>query len=236
VSNHRSRDKIAPFYLVNNMKITFKYDLEKEYTNLWCGLGSLNRPDELPKLAQEIVDLGIELHDKEKIMKFFNDKMEAKNIDIKQKLRELKSGWLSIAGEAENRLKKLFNTDIDLGDVTAYLTVSRRCGYNPKERLFFVSVNRDEPNSTIIHEILHFYTHNLYEQKFLDAGLSYEDFNDYKEALTFILNTDFHDLLGGEIDKGYEKQKDLRIWLENKWPSCKNIGELTKMAMEKLSH
>lgn len=215
------------------MKLTFKYELEKEYTNLKCGLGSLNHPGELPKMAQNILDQGIRLDDEPKVLKFFEQKMTKKDVEVPEKLKELEASWLKIADEAEKRFKKLFATDLDLGDCIAYLTVSMCCGYNWHERFFFVSVDRAHPEKTMIHELLHFYTHILYEKSFLDAGLPYENFNDFKEALTFLLNTDFSDLLGGDLDTGYEKQKDLRVFMEKEWETCENVGELVSIMIEK---
>ena len=213
------------------MKIVFKYNLGKEYDNLRCGIGSLNHPGELPEMAQKILKQGIKLDDKDAVLAFFNRQMKKENINIGDKLADLGKEWDPIAMEVEKRLKKLFNTSLELGEVTAYLTVSMMCGYNTKKNYFFISLRRIHPNKTIVHEILHFYTHALYEKQFEDLGLPFEDFNDYKEALTFLLKTNFSDLLQGDLEDGYEKQEKLRTFLKSKWPHCKNINELTNVTL-----
>ncbi|MCX6808161.1 MAG: hypothetical protein NTW50_00645 [Candidatus Berkelbacteria bacterium] len=215
------------------MKLDFKYDLEKEFTNLWCGKGSLNHSGaKSTEIEQEMIDQGIDLEDKPAVLGFFDHKMKSSGINIETKIESLSKEWQKISVEAETRFKKLFNTDHDLGEVSAYLTFAKRCGYNTDQRFFFVSVNRNHPNNTAIHELLHFYTHLLYEKRFKDQGLPYQDFNDFKEALTFLINTDFQDLLD-DVDLGYDKQRELRKFLQEKWPSCENVEDLAHIMIEK---
>jgi len=215
------------------MKIVFKYDLEKEYNNLLCTMGSLNRPGETPQLVKEIIDQGIKIDDKANVLDFFDQEMKRLETNIEVKINNLTKNWDLISAEVENRLKKLFNTDLDLGEITAYLTISMMCGYNTEKRYFFISVSREFPNKTIVHELLHFYTHILYEEKFADLGLSYEKFNDYKEALTFLLQTNFSDLLEGDLEDGYKKQEEIRSFLKSTWPECEDVEELTEMVVKK---
>lgn len=214
------------------MEIFFKYDLEKEYDNLLCTMGSLNNPDEFPPLAQKVLDMGIKIEDKSSVLHFFENEMENKKIKLKDKINQLTKGWNSIASEVEKRLKELFNTDLDLDNITSYLTISMMCGYNTEKKYFFISVDRVHPNKTIVHELLHFYTHALYEKRFEDLGLSFENFNDYKEGLTFLLQTNFSDILEGDLEDGYKKQEAIRSFLKSKWPSCKNINELTGITVQ----
>lgn len=213
------------------MKIFFKYDLEKEYDNLKCTIGSLNNPGQLPPLAKELLDLGIKFDDKAKVLQFFDDEMKNKEVSVSGKISELTNGWDLIASEVEIRLKRLFDTDLDLGNITSYLTISMMCGYNIENKYFFISVDRIHPNKTIVHELLHFYTHILYEKRFEDLKLTYENFNDYKEGLTFLLQTKFNDILEGDLEDGYEKQATIRSFLKSKWPTCKNINELTDITV-----
>lgn len=214
------------------MKINFKYDLNKEYDNLQCITGSLNHPGELPYLTQEILKQGIKINDKPKILNFFDTEMKKKKINIGDKLKELSSGWEPIESEVENRLNNLFVTNLDLGNITSYLTISMMCGYSTHDKYFFISVDRVHPNKTIVHELLHFYTHALYENNLKDFGLSNENFNDYKEGLTFLLQTNFNDILEGDLEDGYKKQEEIRSFLKSKWPTCKNINDLTNITLK----
>lgn len=223
---------ISYYYIERKIvKISFKYDLAKEYDNLQCTMGSLNHPESLPQLAQEILGQGIKIEDKTSVICFFDDKMKSKKINIQDKINELDKGWNSITSKVDARLNKLFNTDLDLGNITSYLTISMMCGYNIDDKYFFISVDRVHPNKTIVHELLHFYTHALYEKRFENMGLSHEEFNDFKEGLTFLLKTDFNDLLTGNLEDGYPKQERIRAFLKSKWQNCKNINDLANLTL-----
>ena len=87
-------------------------------------------------------------------------------------------------------------------------------------------------NHIILHELLHFYSYQYILPLFKESDLGYEKFNDFKEALTFLLNTNFSDLLNGNHDNGYEKQKELRAYLENNWHKFKNVISLTKFVLK----
>jgi hypothetical protein len=57
-----------------------------------------------------------------------------------------------------------------------------------------------------MHELLHFYTHRKYDS----LGLEGKKFNDIKESLTVLLNTEFADLMSGANDSGYPQHKEMR--------------------------
>jgi len=179
-------------------------------------------------MAQDIVALGINLDDKTRVLEFFNNKMAEKKIGLDKRIGELASDWSIVQSEVAKRLKDLFRTDLDLGNITVYLTVSKRCGYNHEKNFFFVTIDGECPRKTIIHELLHFYTHKLYENDLKSQGVDNTQFNDYKEALTFLVNTNFSDIVSPAKDFGYEKQKELRKYLEHEWRNCRDVGELTE--------
>ncbi|MEI8143385.1 MAG: hypothetical protein WCG48_02075 [Candidatus Berkelbacteria bacterium] len=208
------------------MKLVFKYDLEKEFYNLRCIRGTLNHVwKPVRGIELELTEACPDLDDKKAVLAFFDQKRKKADFDIDEKIKSLTSDWEEISQESEKRFKRLFDTDIDLGDVTAYATFASMFGYNEEESLFFVSLTSNNSNNIIIHELMHFYTHILYEEKFKKAGLSCQRFNDFKEALTFLVNTDFHDLVPN-VDNGYEKQRELRKIMADKWSDCRNVGDL----------
>lgn len=215
------------------MRLIFKYDLNKEWDNLLRGLGSKNHPGELPAIVLEMQKDGIDLKNKNDVLVFFRNKLSENKIDIDREIEQSEFNWTKISKEAEKRFKNIFSTDLDLGDITVYLTLNRRCGYNVDKKYFFVSFLKNNKNATIIHELLHFYTYKLLLKDFIDQGINRNDFNDYKEALTFLMNTNFQDLLEGFEDQGYPKQAKLRKFLILTWPKCKNVSDLTELTIKK---
>ena len=57
-----------------------------------------------------------------------------------------------------------------------------------------------------MHELLHFYTHRKYESLKIES----KKFNDIKESLTVLLNTDFVSLTGKDQDTGYPQHQKMR--------------------------
>ena len=213
------------------MKLVFKYDLEKEFYNLGCIRGTLNHVwKPVRGIELELTEECPDLDDKRAVLAFFDRKRKNADFDISEKIESLTSDWQGISQESEKRFKRLFATDIDLGEVTAYATFASMFGYNNVENFFFVSLTTKNSNQVIVHELMHFYTHILYEEKFNKAGLSRQQFNDFKEALTFLVNTDFQDLVS-DIDYGYEKQRELRKFMADKWSDCRNIGDLADIVI-----
>lgn len=212
------------------MKLAFTYNLEKEWDNLRRGLNSKNHL----KLSAVVLDMqskGVNIKNKEEVLKFFGDEIENKKLDIPSIQKRIDANWRKIEKEAVARMDKLFGQHFNY-DVTAYLTLNDRCAYNFDQKYFFVNMRSSNPNGIILHELMHFYTYEFILPDFKKRKISPEIFNDYKEALTFLLNIEFADLLNGWVDKGYEKQKELRADLEKAWPKFKTVRELTDHFLE----
>ena len=214
-------------------RVTFKYNLDKEFWNLRAGFYSINQPSEMSRLASEMKTKGVNLENEAQVLKFVQDKIGQEHIDIQKNLSQIKIKWTPIETESISRLDKLFCHPFDFPNMTAFLTLNPRCGYNIKENFFFVFMFDSNTNDGILHELMHFYTHKYISPFFKKNNLSKEQFNDYKEALTVLLNSNFADLLDGDIDKGYEKQKDLRTKIKKVWPKFNNIVDLTKYMVDK---
>jgi hypothetical protein len=60
----------------------------------------------------------------------------------------------------------------------------------------------------------------------MSEGLSKEKYNDIKESLTVILNSDFADLMEGAIDEGYPQHQEMRSEIMKLWSESKDIGNL----------
>ena len=83
---------------------------------------------------------------------------------------------------------------------------------------------------TVCHEIFHLqflYYYEDYCRKFLSG----EQKEDLKEAITFILNTDFGDLLVS-YDNGYPGHKELREKLKSIWLKEKNFKRFLDKAIK----
>ena len=119
------------------------------------------------------------------------------------------------------RLADMFTTDFNPGLIDGYLTIGTRCPYNFPHRLFYVSALTRSPIQICLHELLHFYTHQLIEPFFREAG-DLEEHNQFKEALTVLLNAEFSDLIERN-DQGYPQHRELRDRILTAWQSGKSV-------------
>lgn len=212
------------------MKISFKYNQAMEWDNFRRGLYSINHA-QMTKIAIAMQKQGIDLENKSQVLEFFKNKISNENIDIEKHRKKMILNWVKINEETIKRMDKLFKGSLEK-DITAYLTLNRRCAYNIDKNYFYTDIYSENSNSTVLHELLHFYTYKFVLPMFKKHHLDYEAFNDYKEALTIILNTDFNDLLDGFQDEGYDKQKDLRIYLEKNWPKFSNAIDFSEFVIK----
>jgi len=88
-----------------------------------------------------------------------------------------------------------------------------------------VKMTGGDTNRNIAHELLHFYTWYAFSEELEKKGVSKEKYNDVKESLTEVLNTDFSDLLR-EIDTGYPQHHDLRIQVKHMRGMGKSIKDI----------
>ena len=106
------------------------------------------------------------------------------------------------------------------------------CPYNAKEKMFMISMWHPIKGNitTICHEIFHLqflYYYEDYCRKFL-SGPQKEDL---KEVLTFMLNTDFNDLIINK-DSGYPNHQKLREKLKKIWCKDKNFKRFLDKAIK----
>jgi hypothetical protein len=64
--------------------------------------------------------------------------------------------------------------------------------------------------------------------------LPYESFNDFKEALTFVMNYEFSEFLPSHREEGYEKQKKLIEFLESKYKHGMKANKVAEIAIKYL--
>lgn len=209
------------------MNVTFIYDPRKETETLRVGFSS-KHSNEPTRFAKEARGAGVDFSSEEKVAIFSLNKIKRDNIDIKKFVQDFTSQWKPIEREATERLKRIFQTEWDPGNVTGYLTLSTRCPYNFAKRYYFVSVCSKQlsPIATSLHELIHFYTYQLIEPLFIEEGVP-NLFQDFKEALSVLLNLELKDLLDRE-DEGYPQHHQLREEITEKWQAGTNVYDLAK--------
>jgi hypothetical protein len=82
-----------------------------------------------------------------------------------------------------------------------------------------------------MHELWHFYTWYKFGKQIM-KNKGPQKYNDAKEALTVLLNSECADLMDGEIDLGYPQHQQLRDIAIEKWKKTKDI-ESVWSALEK---
>ncbi|MBX4199847.1 hypothetical protein KW790_00040 [Candidatus Parcubacteria bacterium] len=199
------------------MTLAIKYSLKKDIENFIKGLSSVN--SKVPtKLQEEFTALNGANFSVEAVKNFLKDKVQS--LDLDQKISEILSKWELIEKAYTTRCEELFG--ISISDSIGYISLNQRCTYNWRENYFFIYYDASNPLKTIMHELLHFYTHRKYDPLNLDP----KKFNDIKESLTVILNTEFSDLMNGADDKGYQQHQDMRFRILELRKQGKSIDEV----------
>jgi hypothetical protein len=206
------------------VNLTFSYSPQAEVVPLKKSRGGTFNPTTLP-FAEEALERGIDFDDEAQTIPFITERLQRLGLKPDAFITELTKTWEPIAKNVEERLTQLFPTDLDLGSIIVYVTQSQRCPYNVQQNLFYVSMVRIGSITTLLHELLHFYTHKLYEQRFFEINRA--DFGDFKEALTIILNLTFSDILDQE-DMGYPQHAQLRNEIAEQWGKTPSITAITE--------
>ena len=134
--------------------------------------------------------------------------------------------WDLISNEFEKRANNIFGLKIP-DDITAFLTITGRYPYSIPNNFFYVSVKRQNVNSIVMHELFHFYTWYKFGGDLKKLGG--ERYNDFKEALTVLLDVEFTDLMNGEVDAGYERHREFRDFIKNEWQKEKNLEKIWQL-------
>ena len=184
--------------------VTFQYDFEKDVDNFIRGTQSVNnkRPT---KLQEEYETSFGKDFAKQNIESFLRERAGRLGIDFVGTAHELNTNWQKLEDRFVSKCEELFEIELE-GTVTAFLSQNQRCTYRWRENYFFIYFESKGPNKTVMHELLHFYTHKKFESLQIDK----EKFNEIKESLTVLLNVDFADLMGDMKDEGYPQHQEMR--------------------------
>jgi len=204
------------------MNVTFKYDPAMEQPPLKSGMNGQNNASKT-ELALRAIRDDVDYLDKQAVEQWAKKVIREDDLNLENDTERISSAWREVETEAGIRLARMFATDWDPGNVIAYLTLSHRCPYNFPVYFWVYRGNKYGVGSCL-HELQHFYTHALIEPLFRSAG-QIERFNDFKEALTVLLNQDCLDLMRVE-DKGYPQHQDLRSQLLTKYKDGDSITAL----------
>jgi len=161
-----------------------------------------------------------------------NPKKKIRRIVIEQEVDSLRYIWSKVENKFFKRLEKVTQKPIFTETFKCYLTSGFMCPYNEKENWFMVSMWHSIPmNITIIcHEILHLQFLHYY-RKYCRKFLSEKQTEDLKETLTFLLNTNFSDLILSR-DMGYPRHKKLRVELKKTWKKEEDFRNFLDKAIE----
>ena len=210
------------------MKVVFAYDFDKDVENLLKGFNSIN--NKKPTKLQELFLLRNEQLDREHVSTFLSEFQVSSPIELLSAEHTFEQKWQEIAELYFKRVEKLFNIEYPVQSITAYLSTNSRCTYDIPEGYFFLYHQSKEPNATIMHELLHFYTWYAWHERLMAKGLTPQEYNDIKESLTVLLNIEFFDLMNGEVDAGYPQHKEMRDRIAYLWNEHKDL----EMVMDQL--
>lgn len=213
-------------------KVIFKFNKEKDLWNIWnsCNAKSqygkswkgsvtsnilkICRGKSLAQCKKELVKTMSYIH-KNKITtitaQFFND------------------AWKKIDKEYFRRLEKIMGSPFPCKKVTAYLTTAGRFPYNPNKNnpSFYVGFFGSIAGilHTAGHELMHIHFHNSEYWKICEKEIGEKKTMDLKEALTVLLNWEFHDLWIIQ-DNGYPNHVELRKFISLQWEKEKDFDKL----------
>ena len=222
-------------------KVSFKYDYKKDAWS-WVLIAKdqddgwgINWKQKISFIPQHLLSKILKQNHKSAevlVYKYIssNPKKKIYQLVIGQQLKAVENIWRKIEKEYFKRLAKITQKPIFWDNFKCYLTTGMMCPYNTKEKSFMISKWHSIGMNivTICHEIFHLQFLHYYE-KYCLRFLSESQKEDLKEAITFILNTDFGDLLVG-YDNGYPSHQKLREKLKLIWSKEKDFKKFLDKA------
>ncbi len=208
------------------MKLTFKYDLNKD---VWCLLNKGKSSDNSPtptKVYEQLVAFSGENPTEDDAKNFIQKYISENNIDIPGMIEKYKSEWENISERYQSIAEKVFGISLK-DDVTVYLTVNNRCPYSIEENYFFLCLTTSGFETKIcMHELWHFYTWYKFGVEW-EEKIGAQKYNEIKESLTVLLNVECKELLPKDVyDRGYDQHQELRQKILQLWTEGKNIEEI----------
>jgi len=214
------------------MNIEFKYDVAKDIENFLIVAKAKKHEKRFLKYKMYFKEYGPTL-DKYRLNKFINEYIRNNNINVAEELKIIENKWTQVSKIFLTKAEEIFRTKLPYKQITIYLTINDVCAYNIKDGYFFVTMKSSYSNLTIMHELWHFFTWHSFGRNFKKTNvISKEKYYDIKESLTEILNLEFKDLLGNQIDKGYSSHQKIREKVKKFWIKYKNIRKVVDELLE----
>jgi len=215
------------------MIVNFKFDKEKDLFNIWrsCNYGKNYGYDFTKKVSKSTLKI-CENKEYEKVKKDLQKNRESiyknplKNILIKS----VTESWGKIEKEYFRRLKKITKKEFPFKKINSFMTTAPMCPYSPNKKIpyFYFQIFAGLPTilHTAGHELMHIHLHNNGWWEKVEKTLGNKKTHDLKEALTELLNLEFHDLWIVE-DKSYPNHIKLREYIKKQWKKEKDFEKLT---------
>lgn len=213
------------------LNVAFKFDPTREIVTLKVAMGAPDTSMKTTPFGQMAEEAGIDISSKTEVVGFVEGIIKNKQIDMDSKIAKFEAEWRPHEERVQTVFSKMFSTPgtdqlkWSPGNMTAYLTLAQRCPYNTNEKYYFLSIGSKSPIEISLHEIMHFYSHQLLQPKFVKAGIP-EKHQDFKEALTVLLNEKFGDIMEYD-DAGYPQHQKLRSWIKEQYSAGQSVVEIT---------
>ncbi len=202
------------------MNVEFSYSLKKDGENFIKSASSKN--NRKPTSLMRLFSLQPEHELNQQVVGLFLVRFIRENtIDIPRLRSTIAEEWSYVEVDFINRSDTLFGIRSEFWPLVGYLSTNSRCTYQIEKNEFFVYMLADAPIANVMHELFHFYTWYAFHCRLVKYGIDEGAYNDFKEALTVLLNVEYVDIMGGAIDSGYSQHAELReeiraLWLENR--------------------
>ncbi len=164
------------------------------------------------------------------------------NTDVIAKFSEnLQSRLTNDFSKACEAIEKITGKKLFLKKYLFLLTTFPRLPYNNSngtgEIFVYATLNpkANDPLLTIMHEILHFQFHGYWEEGLISQGLSGDNIEILKEALTVVLDEELIPLIQ-HTDDGYEQHKQLCEQLHQHWKKHHDFNQLIIFGTQLISN
>jgi hypothetical protein len=215
-------------------RVTFTFYLKGDMDNWWAacqkaGFGIDWKMRIPPNLRRRIA--GVKYEKAVKFLKpYLKNLYKSRKKHIRKLMNACSTYWADNEKEIFKRLKKITKHPIWPERIYCFYTSFPRGPYGTARNHAWLYIteyslkDRKRCASVILHEIVHFQFHKYFWVYCEKHGLNDQQTQHLKEAVTFLINEEFSDLV--LHDKGYPIHKKLRAELRIVWRKDKNFGKV----------
>lgn len=228
------------------LNLNFSYSREKDALNWVNTAKDINPPfnfsyeTSVAPISEELLKEIIRLDKKEaveKVLEYFSSDPAKKRQELKEEFIEyyihtLKNHWQKHGEELTKKIEKIFGK-FKIQKCDVFVTTLYVCDYNYEEKYFYLSLYHSlAKNFTIIaHELSHFLFYDYFQDYLKEKGVPSDKFQNLKESMTVLLNTEeFKNLLLIE-DSGYQPHQKLRELILSSWQKHKDLKKVIDEAV-----